>query len=157
MLLQCPDQKGVIAAVSQLLYGFGCNIVSSDQFTDMSCNMFFQRITFDYSDIVIGPGNAPILERAVAELANRYQIKWKLAYKNKVRGACMVLDRIMHAVACRRMCHDMAHVANMHACDAWPRHTACYRMQCGGRCCSPFAVEATANKALCSWCMRVPL
>ncbi len=32
LLLQCTDQKGVIAAVSQLLYGLNCNIVSSDQY-----------------------------------------------------------------------------------------------------------------------------
>lgn len=74
LLLQCPDQKvghapptallpqscqllrswlplpaqGVIAAVSQLLYGFQCNIISSDQFTDGSSNTFFQRISFEY-------------------------------------------------------------------------------------------------------------
>ncbi len=28
LLLSCPDQKGVIAAVAQLLFGFGCNVVS---------------------------------------------------------------------------------------------------------------------------------
>ena len=28
LLLACPDQKGVIAAVAQLLFGFGCNVVS---------------------------------------------------------------------------------------------------------------------------------
>ncbi len=38
-------------------------------------NMFFQRISFDYADIVIGPGNTPILERAVSELATRFDMK----------------------------------------------------------------------------------
>lgn len=33
-LVPCADTKGVIAALSQLLYGFNCNILSSDQFTD---------------------------------------------------------------------------------------------------------------------------
>ena len=34
LLVQCPDQKGVIAALAQLLYGLGCNIIESDQYTD---------------------------------------------------------------------------------------------------------------------------
>ncbi len=46
--------------------------------------MFFQRIDFDYSDIVVGAGNTPILERALAELANRFNMTWKISYKNKV-------------------------------------------------------------------------
>ena len=85
LLLQCADQKGVIAAVSQLLYGLNCNIVSSDQYSDVDANMFFQRIDFDYSDIVVGAGNTPILERALTELANRFNMTWKISYKNKVR------------------------------------------------------------------------
>lgn len=31
LLLSCPDQKGVIAALSTLLFGLGCNILESDQ------------------------------------------------------------------------------------------------------------------------------
>ncbi|KXZ41825.1 hypothetical protein GPECTOR_270g699 [Gonium pectorale] len=87
LLLQCPDQKGVIAAVSQLLYGFGCNVVASDQ-----------RITFDFSDIVIGPGNTAVLERAIAELASRYQMKWKLAYKNKVKRLAILVSKQDHCL-----------------------------------------------------------
>lgn len=32
-MVKCPDRKGVIAALAQLLYGLGCNILASDQFT----------------------------------------------------------------------------------------------------------------------------
>ncbi len=42
LLVKCPDQKGVVASLAQLLYGFGCNIVSSDQFSDVDDNMFYQ-------------------------------------------------------------------------------------------------------------------
>lgn len=34
LMVQCEDQKGVIAALAQLLYGLGCNIVASDQYVD---------------------------------------------------------------------------------------------------------------------------
>ena len=42
LLVKCPDQKGVVASLAQLLYGFGCNIISSDQFSDVEANMFYQ-------------------------------------------------------------------------------------------------------------------
>ena len=42
LLVKCPDQKGVVASLAQLLYGFGCNIISSDQFSDLEADMFYQ-------------------------------------------------------------------------------------------------------------------
>lgn len=44
LLIQCSDQKGVVAALAQLLYGFGCNILESDQYTDTSTAVYFQRL-----------------------------------------------------------------------------------------------------------------
>lgn len=44
------------------------------------CQMYIlaQRIHFDYKDISVGPGNLPVLERAVAELAQRYSMEWQV-------------------------------------------------------------------------------
>ena len=99
-MVKCPDRKGVIAALAQLLYGLGCNILASDQFTAevplmllmtiwavrlhqgswttsqahqhhicfLQEGMYFQRIRFDMSDIVVGTANASVLERAIAEV-----------------------------------------------------------------------------------------
>lgn len=98
LLLQCSDQKGVIAAVAQLLFGFGCNIVSSDQFTDASSGMFFQRLEFDYSEIVIGAGNYAVLERAIAELANRYSMSWKIAYGGNIKKLAILVSKMDHCL-----------------------------------------------------------
>ena len=34
LLISCPDQKGIVAAVAQMLFALGANIVDSDQHTD---------------------------------------------------------------------------------------------------------------------------
>lgn len=80
LLVQCPDAKGVVAALAQLLFGFNCNILQSDQFSDEALHpsRFFQRIHFDFSDISVGTGNLSVLERAVDELAKRYGMDWKV-------------------------------------------------------------------------------
>lgn len=43
-LLHAADAKGVVASLAQLLFGFNCNIVQSDQFSDESLrpSRFFQ-------------------------------------------------------------------------------------------------------------------
>ena len=66
-MVKCPDRKGVIAALAQLLYGLGCNILASEQFTAAE-GVYFQRIRFDLSDIVVGTANVSVLERAIAEV-----------------------------------------------------------------------------------------
>ena len=67
-MVKCPDRKGVIAALAQLLYGLGCNILASEQFTAAEGG-FFQRIRFDMTDIVVGTANVSVLERAIAEVS----------------------------------------------------------------------------------------
>ena len=66
-MVKCPDRKGVIAALAQLLYGLGCNILASEQFTAAE-GVYFQRIRFDLSDIVVGTANVSVLERAISEV-----------------------------------------------------------------------------------------
>lgn len=74
LLLSCPDQKGIVAAVTQTLFSLGANIVDADQHTDPVAQMFFQRIAFDVdlprSDI----------EAALGPLTAQFQLTWNLAY-----------------------------------------------------------------------------
>ena len=34
LLVSCPDRRGIVAALAQMLYGYGANILDSDQHTD---------------------------------------------------------------------------------------------------------------------------
>jgi len=51
LTLSCPDAKGIVHAVSGLLFQAGCNIVDSQQFGDVqsddSTGLFFMRVHFD--------------------------------------------------------------------------------------------------------------
>jgi formyltetrahydrofolate deformylase len=98
LLVQCPDQKGVIASLAQLLFGFGCNIVESDQFTDVDATMFFQRIRFDYSALVIGVENIVILEKAVRDLAKRYDMDWKVQYDWQTPNVAILVSKMDHCL-----------------------------------------------------------
>ena len=51
LTLSCPDAKGIVHAVSGLLYQAGCNILDSQQFGDVrgedATGLFFMRVHFD--------------------------------------------------------------------------------------------------------------
>ena len=47
LLVSCPDRRGIVAALAQVLYGHGANILDADQHTDPVAGQFFQRIRFD--------------------------------------------------------------------------------------------------------------
>ncbi|KAJ9505546.1 hypothetical protein QJQ45_011854 [Haematococcus lacustris] len=98
LLVSCPDAKGVVASLSQLLFGLGCNIISSDQYSDIENMMFFQRVAFDYSDLVIGHGNTPVLERAIGELARRFDMKWRIAYRTEKKRVAILVSRLDHCL-----------------------------------------------------------
>ncbi|MGY0193675.1 formyltetrahydrofolate deformylase [Leptothrix sp. BB-4] len=51
LTLSCPDVKGIVHAVSGLLYQAGCNIIDSQQFGDVlgddATGLFFMRVHFE--------------------------------------------------------------------------------------------------------------
>ena len=49
LLLSCPDQKGLVAAVSTFLFEGEGNIIHADQHTDLEEGVFLQRVEWDNS------------------------------------------------------------------------------------------------------------
>ena len=76
LLVCCPDRKGLVAALAQVLYGHGANILDADQHTDPVAGQFFQRIKFDMSELHTDRRS---LETAVAEVAERFSMSWRLS------------------------------------------------------------------------------
>ncbi|GGS97247.1 formyltetrahydrofolate deformylase [Planobispora rosea] len=68
LTLSCPDRPGVVAAVSGLLAGRGCNIIESQQFGDRDAGRFFMRVQFSTP----GPASEDKLRMAFAELAPEF-------------------------------------------------------------------------------------
>ena len=52
LLISCPDQPGIVAAVAGWVAGVGGNIVHAEQHTDRHDGMFFQRVEFTHGPAV---------------------------------------------------------------------------------------------------------
>jgi formyltetrahydrofolate deformylase len=68
LLLSCPDQPGIVAAVAEFVFRHGGNIFDAQQHTDRTDGVFFQRVEFslDECDLVrdeIRPALEPLVER----------------------------------------------------------------------------------------------
>lgn len=99
LLVSCPDRRGIVAALAQLLYGHGANILDSDQHSDplsaQGAGQFFQRIRFDASQLHT---DRTALERGVQEVAERFEMNWKLRYADRIKRVAIFVSRYDHCL-----------------------------------------------------------
>ena len=76
MLIACPDQPGIVAAVSRYLYEKGANILQSDQFSqDPEGGMFFMRIEFYLEDL---DGKLDQIRRDFSLIGDKFLMNWHI-------------------------------------------------------------------------------
>ncbi len=81
--ISCADRRGLVAALAQLLSGYGANILDSDQHTDRQLGQFFQRIVFDIAELTT---DRSTLDRAIDEVARRFDMAVELTYRTDTSG-----------------------------------------------------------------------
>ena len=95
LLVSCPDRKGLVAALAQLLYGHGANILDADQHTDQTAGMFFQRIRFDLRELHT---DRVALERGIADVAGRFGMDFRLAYGSERKRVALFVSKYDHCL-----------------------------------------------------------
>ncbi len=95
LLVSCPDRRGIVAALAQVLYGHGANILDSDQHTDAAAGMFFQRLRFDLAELQT---DRLTLERGVAEVAERFTMSYRLVYAKQPKRVALFVSRYDHCL-----------------------------------------------------------
>jgi formyltetrahydrofolate deformylase len=99
LLVSCEDRPGLVAALSQLLYALGLNILDADQHTDPIAGKFFQRIRFDLG---VRNGQSMIdqatLEGAVREVAERHAMSWSLRADRDLQRVAIFVSRTDHCL-----------------------------------------------------------
>jgi formyltetrahydrofolate deformylase len=107
LLLSCPEQKGIVAAVSDFLYRHDGNIVDADQHTDFESNLFLQRVEWELAGFRLPPEAVADAFRPIAE---RFRMAWTLHFTADVpRVAIFVskLDHCLHDLLWRRQAGEL--------------------------------------------------
>ena len=95
LLVTCPDRKGIVAALAQVLYGHGANILDSDQHSDPVAGQFFQRLRFDLAEMHT---DRTTLERSIDEIAERFAMDWRISYSSRRKRMAIFVSRLDHCL-----------------------------------------------------------
>ncbi|MGB5813000.1 MAG: formyltetrahydrofolate deformylase [Polyangiales bacterium] len=95
LLVCCPDRKGLVAALAQVLYGHGANILHADQHTDPIAGQFFQRIEFDHSELHT---DRQSVETAIGEVADRFSMTWRLTDSDRRSRMAIFVSKYDHCL-----------------------------------------------------------
>jgi formyltetrahydrofolate deformylase len=96
MLISCPDQPGIVAAVSQFLFEHSANIVQSDQYTmDPEGGMFFIRIEFDLPEL---SSRIDRLKLDFEQVAARFRMDWRLSLASRKKRLAIFVSKEDHCL-----------------------------------------------------------
>jgi len=95
LLVSCKDRRGIVAALAQLLYGHGANILDADQHTDADMGQFFQRIRFDMRELHT---DRVALAHGIAEVAERFGMQYRLSYAGETRRIAIFVSKYDHCL-----------------------------------------------------------
>ncbi|MGZ3676370.1 MAG: formyltetrahydrofolate deformylase, partial [Ktedonobacterales bacterium] len=89
LLISCPDQPGIVAAVSRCIFEHGGNIIQSDQHsTSLHNGTFFMRISIAADQLTLSPADFAVAFRPIAE---RFAMGWEIREaRHRKRGAILV-------------------------------------------------------------------
>jgi formyltetrahydrofolate deformylase len=94
LIVTCPDQPGIVAALSGLLGEVGANITQSDQFSsDPAGGEFLMRVEFH-----VGEGGFEELAARMSGLGRDWQMRWKLWHHGERRRMALLVSRYEHCL-----------------------------------------------------------
>ena len=95
LLVTCSDQRGIVAALAQVLFEHGANILDADQHTDSEAGVFFQRIRFDTAELRT---DRATLESAIAEVADRLGMRWQISDDARRKRVAIFVSKTDHCL-----------------------------------------------------------
>jgi len=95
LAVSCSDRKGLVAALSALLYDHGANILQAQQHVDRIEQRFFQRIHLDTSELDISREQ---LEDLLQIECGRYDMAWRISYSDRRRRMAVFVSKVEHCL-----------------------------------------------------------
>ncbi|TYR81157.1 formyltetrahydrofolate deformylase [Priestia megaterium] len=96
LLISCPDQPGIVSAVSTFLHNQGANIVESSQHsTNPEGGMFFIRFEFECEGLVEKESQ---MEEAFKPIADSFSMDWKFMYAYHLKKTAIFVSKELHCL-----------------------------------------------------------
>ena len=95
LLISCQDQKGLVAAVSELLFRHGGNVIHADQHTDQSEQLFLQRVEWELDGFGL---TADAFDDAFRPIADRFGMHWELRTSDRLPRLAILVSKQGHCL-----------------------------------------------------------
>lgn len=95
LLVSCPDQPGIVAAVASFVAAHGGNVIDLQQHTDHTDSAFFQRVEFELDNVDL---NRDEIATAFAPVADQYAMHWSVRFSDERIRAGVLASREPHCL-----------------------------------------------------------
>lgn len=97
LLIDCPDRKGLVAAIANfLVQQCDANILNADQHQDVELGLFFMRIEFATDDAGCDEAR---FHTAFAPLAEQFKMNWGLTFATPSQNVAIFVSHYLHCLA----------------------------------------------------------
>lgn len=94
LLIHCPDQKGIVAAVTDFLHNNDGNVISLEQHVDPNLGHFFMRVEWELTGFGI---SADKIEDYFATLVgNKFGMSWQLHFTDRKPRMAIFVSKASH-------------------------------------------------------------
>ncbi len=95
LLVSCPDNKGLVAAIANFLMSYNANIMHADQHQDESENLFLMRIQWELEGFTLPMEN---FEAAFAPIAALHNMKWHTSLSTHKPKMAIFVSKYEHCL-----------------------------------------------------------
>ncbi|WP_394235118.1 formyltetrahydrofolate deformylase [Niallia oryzisoli] len=96
LLINCPDQPGIVATVSKFLFDNGANIIESSQYTtNPEGGNFFMRVEFECPEILLKKDQ---LNNQFQTIADKFSMDWKLTFVHDLKKTAIFVSKELHCL-----------------------------------------------------------
>lgn len=96
LIVQCPDQKGIVAAVSRFLYQYNGNILEVDQYVDEEIGRFFMRAAWELDSFDLEKSAIP--DRFQVEVADHFGMEFTLNFNFPKPRMAIFVSKLSHCL-----------------------------------------------------------
>lgn len=96
VLIECPDQQGIVSSVTEFIYSNNGNIIDLDQYTDHENNHFFMRVEWNINEFNIHRDK--IKEYFDTLLGKRFGINFNLYFDDRKPKMGLFVTKLSHCL-----------------------------------------------------------
>lgn len=93
LLISCPDQKGLVAAVTDFIFRHNGNILHLDQHVDAEAGIFFMRVEWDLNGFALAD-----ISTHFEPITQKFAMRWELHFSSHAPRMAVFVSKQAHCL-----------------------------------------------------------